>query len=144
MDDFKTAWLCALLDCEEQDLLVLEKCEYDIDKIIEKCRNVYESVSINALIRTIIDIGLDEMSESLCKREARLKEKQKINKETMDEKQQEELEAIDCLYPTEEIWAECDGAKTQVWFQQSMEEYQKYAEAEIERFETDTGFHIMT
>lgn len=144
MDDFKTAWLCALLDCDEADLCVLERCEYDFSRLVEKCGDTYGDVNINELIRTIIDVGLNEMCEALTRRETRLKSKQKVNKDTMDEKQEEELEGLKRLYPNDDIWAECDGARTQVWFQSNMEEYQKYAEPEVALFEEHTGFQIMT
>lgn len=143
MDDFKTAWLCALLDCGEADLCVLERCEYDLSRLVEKCRNTYGTVYINELIRTIIDTGLDEMCEALTRRETRLKSKQKVNKETMNESQQQELVELKNLYPLNDIWAECDYTRTQVWFQSNMEEYQRYAEAEVALFEKHTGFRIM-
>ena len=144
MDDFKTAWLCALLDCDEADLCVLERCEYDFSRLVEKCGNTYGDVNINELIRTIIDTGLDEMWAALTRRGTRLESKQKVNKETMSAKQQEELADLKNLYPLNDIWAECDGARTQVWFQSNIEEYQRYAEPEVALFEKHTGFQIMT
>lgn len=134
--------LTVLLDCGYLDLRVIENCEYDFSELLEEVRDMgYEKPNLNNLAYAMFHVGTRDISSSIENRIGDLS----ADSESLNQEDQEELQALKQLEPFEDIESFHNYIDTSIYFSCSDEKrdiYMKYCESELDHFSQNTGFSI--
>lgn len=137
MTDWKDTFLCALLGCGTADLSLLDDCDVDMYDVVEECRDRYEDMEINNVVRTIFDMGIQAI-ETICNEKiAELK-----GRGNLSPVESVELEELLQLSPWRDVKSYHNFLDTSVWIDQNGEIYRELLPDALQEFERITGFSI--
>lgn len=146
MQDYLTYLASALLDCGYGDLSVLKNCAYDFTDLIENCKDGFGTINLNTLCRTMFEMGMTEIQDSIGERIEQLQEELKdiddteTNNET--EEMRDELANLLKLKPFDDIESYHNFLDTSIYFVNNSDIYNSYCSHELETFENNTGYSI--
>ena len=123
MNDNLRNLLAVLLNCGYADLTTLEDCQYDFGDLVENCQFNFGKVELNALVRTMFDLGIQEIVDIIKERK-------------QDTEDEEERAALDKLDPYEDIQSFHN------YLDKNNNIYKKYLSDALDTFEEKTGFSI--
>lgn len=129
------SWLIGFLKCGVLDIEMLDDCTYTVEEVLDRCENEYGTHDINLVMTTIMEMGMDDLSDAI---------KERIVELELDNTAEsgEELLALKSLDPHNDIvgWFNC--LDTHITLEVKVEIYQKYLSDAIESFENNTGFTL--
>lgn len=146
MQDYLTYLASALLDCGYADLRVLKNCAYDFTDLIENCKDGFGTINLNTLCRTMFEMGMVEIQDSIGERIEQLQEELKdvddteTNNET--EEMRDELANLLKLKPFDDIESYHNFLDTSIYFINNSDIYNNYCLHELETFGNNTGYSI--
>lgn len=146
MTDYRDALLSEILNCGYLDLCVLEDCKYDYSDLIENCKFSFGEINLNNLARTMFDMGIGEIEDSIQARIEELKRELSYYEEDYFDKEIEEmrdvLKTLTKLSPFEDIESCHNYLDTSIYFINNSEIYNSYCQEELKTFTDNTGFTI--
>lgn len=138
--DYRTALLTVLLECGTEDIELLKGCNMCWEDIKKDCILNRGEITLNNLLQSIFNIGLDALKENIKFRVTELELGIGLDEDENDI--EIELSAIKELDPFMDIETICDFQDTAVCFTQHEEAYRKYFSGDLDVFEEQTGFKI--
>lgn len=129
--------LCTMLNCGSADLELLDRMGYDWDEILDQLDWPFD---FNQLLRAVVDVGIIYIKDAMWDRIIELTAIQ--NKRKLDEDEEEEMKALGCLDPDQDIKGFFNHRDTHVWLEQNGPVYRKYLSSALDSFEENVGFFL--
>lgn len=132
--------LCAILNCSNNDLNVIQYCQYDYYTIINDCyQNVEENdeenkLSLNGLIKSIFNLGIAEIEQYIDSRIAEIE---------FNEDDQIEYNSLIKLNPDEDIEKDINFSASGIYFINNQEIYGEYLSDVLTNVEDKMGFEFI-
>ena len=139
----KDALLCALLDCGEADLSMLEDMECNWNDVLDDLNangGVASRDGFNALVHSAVNVGRDHIQEAInyriCELEAMEEER------GLEDFEAEEKVRLEELRPYGDILSWHNFLDTGVYFQRNEDIYKDYLDEALDEFERYTGLSL--
>ena len=136
--------LMTLFHCGIADLRLIDDIGYDacdvLDQIGYNAELPAKMLDINSYVRGAFECGFDEIQSAIDDRIEELETEKTSN--GLDDEEQNELDALKCLNPWEDVNTFINCIDTHVWFNRNAETYRKYMKEALESFKEGTGFEI--
>ena len=133
-----TILLMIMLKWNRQDLDILDKCSYNIEKIIDNINSYGLDITLENIFYFIIEEGLYDFCFIIDERIDELKALNDANELSNDE--EEELKLIDKINIFEDTEKNFDFFKSNIKIFKNKEIYDKYFSHAIDEFSSNTGF----
>lgn len=133
--------LCEMLSCGTLDLELLDRVGYDWDEVLEQLDwPDGEGFTFNGLMRAVVGVGIIRIKQAVDDRICELEAVE--NERELDEDEVEEKEALQHLYPDQDIEGFFNCLDTHVWFRQNGPVYRRYLSSALDSFEDNVGFFL--